>query len=253
MRLSYREYNIPHAAVDAVWDIAVTGQTKEAMPYPVAADGCLDILVQFRQGNRRLERVETLVVGPQSRAAHHAFTWQGGFIGIRFAPGWGGQVLGLEASEFRDCQFTAGDWPKELNPLATALETAPNEQILRCRLDQGLARLLADTAEPHAVARMAIQSLRASRGVASLDEMAAEIGVSRRTLHRQVMQASGLAPKQLARIFRAQHGVRLARSRDTDLATLAAELGFADQAHMTREFRALTGVTPGKPSALAHS
>jgi len=37
---------------------------------------------------------------------------------------------------------------------------------------------------------------------------------------------------------------RLAEAPDVDLATLAAELGFADHAHLTRELRALTGASP---------
>jgi AraC-like DNA-binding protein len=56
-----------------------------------------------------------------------------------------------------------------------------------------------------------------------------------------------MSPKRFARIARVQAVLRrLATEPDADLAGLAAELGFADQAHLTREVRALAGTTPGR-------
>ncbi|WFR78946.1 AraC family transcriptional regulator [Janthinobacterium sp. NFX145] len=77
---------------------------------------------------------------------------------------------------------------------------------------------------------------------------------------RQLAQAAGLSPFQLIRAFRAATGltphayqlnahVNRARSRlqaGTALAQLAHELGFADQSHFQRVFKAHTGITPGR-------
>ena len=76
--------------------------------------------------------------------------------------------------------------------------------------------------------------------------VARAVGVTTRTLHREMLAWTGLPPKLLARIFRLQAALgRLRRHRhDGPLAILAAEAGYADQAHMAREFRDLAGAPP---------
>ena len=70
------------------------------------------------------------------------------------------------------------------------------------------------------------------------------VGMSERNLHRDLVRWSGLAPKSLARILRMQRCLAALRAGQAPLALLALRLGYADQAHMTRELKALAGVTP---------
>jgi AraC-like DNA-binding protein len=57
----------------------------------------------------------------------------------------------------------------------------------------------------------------------------------------------GLAPKALARTLRFQNALRLAgRGLSRSWSGIAAECGYADQAHLIREFRALSGATPAE-------
>lgn len=79
-----------------------------------------------------------------------------------------------------------------------------------------------------------------------LAELAAELDVSVRTLERQFLQDVGVSAKTLARLIRFEtaHNA-LASDPQTPLAALAHDLGFSDQAHLTHEFRALGGLTPG--------
>jgi AraC-like DNA-binding protein len=74
--------------------------------------------------------------------------------------------------------------------------------------------------------------------------VARAVGMSERSLHRDVVRWSGLAPKSLARILRMQRCLAALRAGRMPLALLALRLGYADQAHMTRELKALAGVTP---------
>lgn len=93
----------------------------------------------------------------------------------------------------------------------------------------------------------ALQSLSASSSVAAA---AGQLGVSERTLQRLVLGATGRQPaywKSLARVRRA--AVSLAHT--PSLAACAADHGFADQAHMTREFRRWLGRTPSAVLASA--
>ena len=73
-------------------------------------------------------------------------------------------------------------------------------------------------------------------------------------LQRLVREQLGLTPKWLIRRYRMQEAAAaLAAPEAPSLADLAAELGFADQAHLTREFRAVIGETPRRYALAAGS
>jgi AraC-like DNA-binding protein len=91
----------------------------------------------------------------------------------------------------------------------------------------------------------AYRRLARSSGGARIAALADEIGWSRKHLIGRFRSELGLAPKQVARMMRFHQACRLARSgTETGWAGIAAESGYADQAHLVREFSALAGETP---------
>jgi len=82
------------------------------------------------------------------------------------------------------------------------------------------------------------------------EDVAAEIGLSMRQLRRRCHAVVGYGPKTLQRVLRFRRFVaRIDAGPPSgqgahDLAALAAQVGYADQAHLTRECRALAGLTP---------
>jgi transcriptional regulator GlxA family with amidase domain len=94
----------------------------------------------------------------------------------------------------------------------------------------------------------AVAAILAKKGNVAIDVVGKRAGASPRNLGRLFEQFVGMSPKRFARVVRVQAALRrLGADPDTPLATLALELGYADQAHLTRELRALTGA---RPSAL---
>ncbi len=74
---------------------------------------------------------------------------------------------------------------------------------------------------------------------------AADTGFSRRWLSQRFKEQIGVSPKAYARLLRFQRVVqRVAAGRRIEWADVAADLGFADQAHLTHEFRRFSGLTP---------
>jgi len=71
-----------------------------------------------------------------------------------------------------------------------------------------------------------------------------EFGWSERTLRRRCQEAFGYGPKTLERILRFQRFVRLLSNGRVPLSVLAIEAGYADQAHLAREVRRLSGQSP---------
>lgn len=89
---------------------------------------------------------------------------------------------------------------------------------------------------------------RALAAMPALDSVAAAArhsGVSHRSFIVRVREAVGLAPKRYLRFLRFQQALHAIRGGGPDsLATYAAQAGYSDQAHFSRDFLDLSGVTP---------
>jgi transcriptional regulator GlxA family with amidase domain len=94
--------------------------------------------------------------------------------------------------------------------------------------------------------QQAIGELVKQRGHLSIADFAQAASLGNRQLRRSCHRHSGLAPKQLARILRFRHASMLLRKGVKDLAGLALDCGYYDQAHMIRDFQSLAGISPAR-------
>jgi transcriptional regulator GlxA family with amidase domain len=83
-----------------------------------------------------------------------------------------------------------------------------------------------------------------SRGRTSVDALAAGAGVSARHVERVFRDEVGLSPKRLARVVRLQEVLRRLGAAPDRWVDVALDCGYADQAHLSRDFRELTGESP---------
>jgi AraC-like DNA-binding protein len=125
-------------------------------------------------------------------------------------------------------------------------------------LDDVLLRL-ADrrAAEVATELREAWRLTSASGGQLPVAELAARVGWSERHLRHRFAAETGLSPKEAAQVVRFDRarrrlGSSVARGGDVDLAVLAADCGYADQAHLTRAWRRFTGLPPRRWMAAEH-
>nr|WP_286206491.1 helix-turn-helix domain-containing protein [Sessilibacter corallicola] len=73
------------------------------------------------------------------------------------------------------------------------------------------------------------------------------IALSQRQMERQFKLWLDMTPKYYQRILRIKKTINFLReNKDANLAEVAVQFGFSDQAHMTREFRTIASITPGK-------
>jgi AraC-like DNA-binding protein len=98
--------------------------------------------------------------------------------------------------------------------------------------------------EPSPGVAWAYERLWRSQGRARVGELAAEIGCSGRHLRAQFHQQVGLAPKAVARLIRFQAVRRRIEREPVQWAEIAFDAGYADQSHLSRDFRELAGTTP---------
>lgn len=85
-----------------------------------------------------------------------------------------------------------------------------------------------------------------SGGRCRIEDLARDVALSPRRLRTLMVQEIGLSPKQLCRHFRFDGVVRHLAAGRTHLAEVAASTGYADQAHLSREFRDMVGCTPSE-------
>jgi AraC-like DNA-binding protein len=207
----------------------------------VLPDGCIDLV--FRGGGADGGRLFSSAL--IERPAFFSGAPAGWFVGVRFRPAMARAVLDIDPVECRDREIAA----TEIDPAFDALETALQEcaspeealALLRRAVD---ARLAARGRDPAPVrVREAVALL--ARG-SEVHATARTLGITERSLHRDLTRWSGLKPKSLARILRMQRALAAIRVGRAPLALLALQMGYADQAHMTRELKALTGFTPAE-------
>jgi AraC-like DNA-binding protein len=168
-------------------------------------------------------------------------------LGVRFWPGEAPAFLAIAAGSARDralaVRDVCGRWGHEL--ASRLLDAKPDPFGHRLAiLDDALSRRTRRH-PPDRRLRGAIVEL--SHDV-DVSQVAARVGLSERHLRRLFDEHVGLGPKAFARMARVQALVKaldaLAPGEPPRWAALAAALGFADQAHLVRDARALAGVTP---------
>jgi AraC-like DNA-binding protein len=141
----------------------------------------------------------------------------------------GHEVLGRAANELHD---RVGSWT---DPDGWLDEV---EKWLRCRA----ADARRTSVRPEVAA--AWQVAQATGGRCRIEDLARTVQLSPRQLRALMIAETGLSPKQLCRQFRFDGVVARLAEGDRTLAQIAAENGYADQAHLTREFRQMAGCTP---------
>ncbi|MGY1688664.1 helix-turn-helix domain-containing protein [Geodermatophilus sp. SYSU D01105] len=158
-------------------------------------------------------------------------------------------LLGLPAGELGERAVDLGDvlGRAAAERLVDQLAEAPGWAERFARLDAALLDRLDGTPDPvPPEVRETWRLLHRSSGRCRVEDLAASVGWSRRHLTERFRLATGLTPKQVARIARFETARRLlvAPGRPS-LAEVAARCGFADQPHLAREWRALAGCSVG--------
>ena len=153
-------------------------------------------------------------------------------------------LLGLPAGELAGLDLPATDLLGRLGAdLPEQLQAADSWAARFRLLDDRLGRLVdPDRTPPPPEVRRAWRVLRASGGTARIADVAREVGWSERHLAARFRTEIGLTPKAAARVIRFDRARRMILG--TPAAAVAATCGYADQAHLVREFVAFTGLGP---------
>ena len=218
--------------VDRVWINELHGPTS----IDIVPDGCIDI---YWTG------AGLQIAGPNTEALTITIPGAAGLAGIRFHPGVAGRWLGVSASELVDRHQPLEEiWGRRaIDELSDRLANAASGTAAATVLEHALIERLPQVAPADPVVEATAAAIgRAGRAAKSVvRDLIAEFGWSERTLRRHCHDAFGYGPKTLERILRFQRFLRRLPAARAPLAVLAIEAGYADQAHLAREVRRLSG------------
>lgn len=231
--------------IECYWSL----RARRALPFAsrVLPDGSNDLIVDLAGEPR------PFVVGAMSQADVVPLAGSVDLLGVRFRPGRALPFLHVPLGELADREVPLDAvWGRAADSLAdTVGGAAPAGRV--DALERVLLGVLRRRWED-AIATRAVDLYRRNRGVCTVRAVAAALGVGERRLERAFDRSVGLSPKRLARVLRFLHAVRqIGRRTHRGGAALALEVGYADQAHFIREFKALAGVTPTEFAAERHA
>jgi AraC-like DNA-binding protein len=175
-------------------------------------------------------------------------------VGTMLRPAAGRLVLGRSVAEVADTWVELTDLLPDgpeatlVDDVRAAMEDDPHDPAAHlgaiARVESWLATYAPVDASGLLVNRL-VTWLVDHPEVSRVDEVAREAGLSERSLQRLVEQRIGLSPKWLLQRRRLHDAVEALKAGRGSLAAVAADLGYADQAHFTHDFRTVTGMTPG--------
>ncbi len=219
------------------WDVD-PGRTSRQ--HVVGYPGC-NLVVESREGGF------VGFAGPTTRASHQDLTGRGWAVGALLQPA-AVPAFSADPAADRD-RYRRLDEPALVRDVTAAMTAAGPDRLERAV--EVLAAFVAERVGPvdeDALAANAFVALvEADPALVRVEDAAARLARSPRTLQRLAQRFVGLPPAAVVRRRRLQEAAERVRcDPGADLAGIAADLGYADHGHLTREFRRVLGTAPSE-------
>ncbi len=232
----YREHALPpetaHAAL-CVWSFALEAGDPPLVQHKVPPDGTTNLLVALAPDGQAFRRL----VGPSVKAAHIPVAHGWSYAGLRLRPEAGEAVTGRAPGELIGgshdlvgCEAITADLELFLR--------APEAPLA---VDGIVAALGSVQTDP--IVAPAVDVLIASGGIEPIGRLAEASSLGARQFRRRFEAATGLSPKQYASVQRVRRALILSLEGPS-WAEVAADAGYADQAHLSRSVRSRFGAAP---------
>jgi AraC-like DNA-binding protein len=223
--------------VACAWLLQVSSEGP-AYEHRTVPNGCVEIASALGSGLVR-------VVGPRRQPTLGRVQPGETIVGVRFRPGAAPVALGWPVDELVDLTLDLDQlWGSAARGVEARLAEAATPEEAIGVVERHLMTRAAHGPDPLVVE--AVERLQPWRHL-SVGRVISELYISPRQLRRRFVAALGVGPKTLQRTLRFQGLLalnELCKDGELPLARLAATAGYADQPHLTRECRELTGLTP---------
>lgn len=206
---------------------------QRILPYP-------SVNMTFKSGRSRIAGV------PRGRFSE-ILEGEGRVFGVRFRPGGFRPFVAVSVSSFTD-RFVPVD--EVFGPAGRALSAAVlagDDTAAADGLTEFLTRRIPDRPdEVVTVVTDLVARIASDPGISRVDDLAAGSGIGVRRVQRLFDEYVGVGPKWVIRRYRLHEAAaRAEQGISVELRQLAADLGYTDQAHLSRDFTAIVGQPPG--------
>lgn len=215
------------------WDLrGQAPQQRETLPHPNV--------------HLVVERGRSAIWGVHTTRFATTLEGRGEVFGVKFRAGGFRALLGAPVSRLRNRSMGlddvfGGDAARIEDEVLSVDADAQRVAVLETLLRRHAPAPGADARRVAAI----VDAIAADASIARVDDVLAHWPVGRRSLQRLFGEYVGIGPKWVIQRFRLHEALeRIAAARDVDWTRLAHELGYFDQAHFIRDFKAMIGRTP---------
>lgn len=221
------------------------GLPSRHLTFIVSIDSPIDVRVQT-SASQGPARYRAVLSGLQASPALIAHDGHQVGVAIELTPLGCRVLLQMPAAELWDLSFESAEVMGPAgDELWERLQCAQGWRERFAACDRVLLNCLSEQSVAGQLSRC-WQRILAAGGNLAVGRLAEEAGYSRQHLTRLFRQEFGLGPKLASRVVRFERAERTLRSPSASLAGVATACGYADQAHLGREFVELAGCTPGE-------
>jgi len=245
-KMSYREIapstDVSHL-VFSFWEFATANEDFGTIQHEIFPDGCISL---FYHRNEKFGLRQLIFNGLTLESITAPIFPTDVYWGMRISPAACAHVLQTDPANFRAIRMAkAEEFPHLTDGLLEKLNACGNFDCAVAAFEDHLKELNFGQGFGDEKIAQALKIIEETSGEIKIAELAGQINLSTRQLERRFKKCSGLSPKQFARTrrFRAT-AVDLVENNLLNWANRAAEMGFADQSHLTHEFVSLTKRSP---------
>lgn len=212
---------------------------------PVGAERA-QLTLTYPGCNAVITEEEASLYGPAPRVARRTLTGSGWVVGVLLQPAATTIIGHLPAQTLVGAREPLLDAP-ERHIRRAMQEAGDAQQVVTQLLEAWLRPLALQVTASGLLANEACRLAEEDESIVTVHELAGRLGTTERTLHRLLRSQVGVTAKWLIERRRLQDAATALRQQpDLPLAALAAQLGYADQAHFHKRFAETVGWTPAQ-------
>ncbi|MFY0591013.1 AraC family transcriptional regulator [Roseivirga sp.] len=216
------------------------------------ADGCIEIVFNLNIDFYRDKEKENWakIIGQITKPLHIEAEGKGKSFGIWFTPHGFSRLAQLPLQSINDRAIALDNlFPQTLiENIGEYLESGDIKRLVSEINNYFELQIISRAAtRKDKLVSYAVQRLSTNERHIAIDKLAEECGVSLRYLQHVFLEKIGLSPKKLQRIIRFQSAIRVLNQNPLPTLTHTGyDVGYADQSHFIRDFKAFSGFTPSQ-------
>lgn len=241
-RVRHRRYLVDpplDAQLEHWWTVAWDLPPGEAVEGSTLSHPCFHVVVEAGRAE---------VAGVPRARFRRTLQGQGWVFGAKFRPGAFRVLLDGPASAYTDrvVPFAEVVGRARAGRYLRAIEGAPGDEARVAAAHRFFAALLPPPPADAALLQHLVEAAATDRTLTSVEALRARAGLHLRELQRWFQDAVGVGPKWVIQRYRLHEALAALEAGQGTVASLSADLGYADQAHFARDFKRVVGVAPSR-------